>query len=107
MGLKCTPLSQCLDKKTLLWGFEMADLLIIFMMLAILNLLFGQTDHKFMLVWSPPIITALIFKFGKKGKPDNFLLHWIRFQIKSGIYSAFKSPSISIEPPLIKKEVVK
>lgn len=105
MGLKCTSLSKCLDKKTLLWGFEMVDLLIIFMMLAILNLIFGQTGQKLLLVWTPPLLTALVFKFGKRGRPENFLLHWIRFQFKAGVYSAFKEPSISTAPPQIKKEV--
>ena len=54
MSIKCTPVSKCLDKKTLLWGFEMADLIIVFMLLAILNFLFGQTDQKLLLVWLPP-----------------------------------------------------
>ncbi len=106
MSIKCTPVSKCLDKKTLLWGFEMADLIIVFMFLAILNFLFGQTDQKLLLVWSPPLIVALVLKYGKKGKPDNYLVHWVRFQLKNGIFSAFKLPNNEKIPPRINKEVI-
>ena len=106
MNIKCTPVSKCLDKKTLLWGFEMADLIIVFMFLAILNFLFGQTDHKLLLVWSPPLIVALVLKYGKKGKPDNYLVHWVRFQLKDGIFSAFKLPSNDKLPPRINKGAI-
>ncbi|MEE2670319.1 MAG: hypothetical protein VYA54_01315 [Bdellovibrionota bacterium] len=105
MSIKCTPVSKCLDKKTLLWGFEMADLIIVFMLLAILNFLFGQTDQKLLLVWLPPLIVALVLKYGKKGKPDNYLVHWVRFQLKNGIFSAFKLPSNDKLPPRLNKEV--
>ena len=103
MSIKCTPVSKCLDKKILIWGFEMADLLVIFIMLAILNFLFGQTNQKLLLVWLPPLLCGLVLKYGKKGKPDNFLVHWIRFQIKAGVYSAFKRPSNDLLPPRIKE----
>lgn len=106
MSVKCTPMSKCLDKKSLIWGFEMADLLVIFLLLAVLNFLFGQTNQKLLLVWTPPILVGLVLKYGKKGKPDNFLIHWIRFQIKDGIFSAFKLPTNDSVPPRLKKEVV-
>jgi hypothetical protein len=106
MSIKCTPVSKCLDKKTLLWGFEMADLIIVFMLLAILNFLFGQTDQKLLLVWLPPILIALVLKYGKKGKPDNFLVHWVRFQLKNGVFCAFKNPSNDRSPPDTSKGVL-
>ncbi|MCB0415560.1 MAG: hypothetical protein KDD50_14580 [Bdellovibrionales bacterium] len=105
MSLHCTPVSKCLDKKTLIWGFEMADLLVIFLMLAILNFLFGQTNHKLFLVWMPPAIVGLVLKYGKKGKPENFLLHWIRFQFKAGVFCAFRFPTNDKLPPSLKRGV--
>jgi len=104
MSLKCTSVSKCLDKKTLILGFEMPDLLLIFILLAVLNLLFGKTDQKLLLVWLPPVILALIFRYGKKGKPDNFIVHWIRYQISPGVFSAFREASNMICPPKFKKE---
>lgn len=105
MGLKCNPVSKCLDKKTLIWGFEMADILIVFLALAVLNLLFGDTDNKLLLVWSPPLLLALVLRYGKKGKPENYLVHLIRYQFSSGVYCAFKDPKENPMPPRPRKEV--
>ena len=101
MTLECNSVSKCLDKKTLIWGFEMADLLIVFLLLAVLNLLFGGTEYKLLLVWFPPVLIAAILHYGKKGKPENYLLHYIRYQFSSGIYCAFKSPTENPAPPKI------
>ncbi len=104
MGLHTTSTSKCLDKKSKLLGFEMPDLFAVFFSLAILNFLFGKTDHKLLLVWLPPVIIALVLHFGKKGKPDNFLLHYIRFQFSSGTYQAFSDPTNNTPPPIIKQK---
>ena len=105
MSLKCNPVSKCLDKKTLIWGFEMADLLIVFLLLAILNLLFGETSNKFLLVWLPPFLLSLVLRYGKKGRPESYLVHLIRYQFSSGIFCAFTKASQNPVPPRIKKEV--
>lgn len=91
--MKVVPMSKCLDKKLLLFGFEMADLFLIFITLSILNLFFGRTDQKILLVWLPPTLMALGLKLGKKGKPDNYLIHWLRFQFSPGLFSAFLDPA--------------
>lgn len=104
MGLESTPVSKCLDKKTLILGFEMPDLLIVFMLLAVLNFLFGQTNQKLLLVWLPPLVLAAVLRYGKKGKPENFIVHWVRFQISPGVYSAFPESSNSQAIPKSKKE---
>ncbi|MBT4762907.1 MAG: hypothetical protein HOO06_14530 [Bdellovibrionaceae bacterium] len=106
MSLTATPVSKCLDKKTLIFGFEMPDLLLTFILLAVLNLVFGKTHQKFLLVWLPPIVLGLTLKYGKKGKPENFLVHWIKYQISPGVYSAFKEPTENPFPPKIKKETI-
>ncbi len=99
MELRTTSVSKCLDKKLIIFGFEVPDILAIFLSLSILNFLFGQTNLKLFLVWLPVLILALALYFGKKGKPDNFLIHWLRFQIKPGIFSAFPVPTPWREPP--------
>ena len=106
MSLITTPVSKCLDKKTKIFGFEMADILLVFILLAVLNLFFGKTDQKLLLVWLPPAILALIFKYGKKGKPENFIVHWLRFQFAPGVYSAFKEAKSNPFPPKLKREVL-
>ena len=53
MSLKSTPVSRCLEKKLLFFGYELPDVLAIFMLLAVLNLTLGRTEYKFLLVWLP------------------------------------------------------
>jgi hypothetical protein len=105
MELKVTEVSRCLDKKMMIMGFEVPDLLIIFLTMSILNFLFGTTDLKWLFVWLPSAALALTIKFSKRGKPDNYLIHWLRFQIKPGILSAFADPTNDITPPKIRKAV--
>ncbi|MBI2712751.1 MAG: hypothetical protein HYX41_07865 [Bdellovibrio sp.] len=67
MGLKSTSVAKCLDKRLLLFGFEVMDVLAIFLTLSTLNLIFGQTSFKIALVWLPTLILAAILHFGKRG----------------------------------------
>lgn len=101
--MRVTPVAKTLDKKLTLIGFEVLDLLSIFIVLSTLNLFFGQTAFKIPLVWLPSITLAFILRYGKKGKPDKYLIHWLRYQVKPGIYSAFPKPSIRRAVPRIKK----
>jgi len=87
--MRTTGVSKCLERKLVLFGFEVFDLLAIFLVLSVLNLVFGQTALKWLFVWAPTIALALVLRFGKQGKPEKYLVHWIRFQTKPGVYSAF------------------
>ena len=101
--MKVTEVSKCLEKKLLLFGFEIPDLIAIFVFLSVLNLAFGNHPYKLFFVWVPPAILAIILRITKKGRPDNFLIHWIRYQIRPGVYCAFSSPKTSALLPVIKK----
>ena len=102
MTLKYTAVSKCLDKKLRIGGFEIPDLLILFLTVSVLNFVFGQTDVKLLLVWMPSVALAALLYFGKKGKPDNYLVHWMRFQFRSGVFRAFPEPTNSNIPPKLK-----
>lgn len=93
MPLRSEPTSQSLDKKLLILGYEVPDVLAIFLLLSILNFLFGQTNYKLFFVWLPVVIVAVILRVGKRGKPDNYLLHLVKFLFKPKYYSAFLSPT--------------
>ncbi len=99
MSLKTTSVAKCLDKRLLLLGFEVLDVLAIFLTLSILNFIFGQTSLKIMTVWIPTAFLAAVLYFGKKGKPDRHLIHWLRFQMKPGTYKAFPDASTWAKPP--------
>lgn len=103
--MKVTPVSKCLDKKLQMFGFEMPDLLAIFLLLSILNLVFGGHPYKMFFVWVPPLVLATALRIGKRNKPDNFLVHWLRFQMSPGVYSAFNTPSQVSSLPKRKSEV--
>lgn len=89
MALKTSEVYRCLDKKTLVFGFEILDLFLVFSALAILNLFFGNMPYKFFWTWVPSLSLGIFLRAVKKGKPDNYLLHWLRYQITHGILSAF------------------
>ena len=80
-----------------MFGFEMPDLLAIFLSLSVLNLIFGSHPYKFLFVWIPPVVLAIALRLGKRGKPENFLVHWLRYQFLPGVYSAFPESS-EVEP---------
>lgn len=88
-GIRVTPISKCLDRKLVIFGFEVLDLIGIFIALSVLNLLFGQSSLRWLLVWLPTAALAALLRLGKRGKPEKFLTHWVRFQVRPGAYSAF------------------
>jgi hypothetical protein len=96
--IKVAPVNRCLDKKMMIMGFEVPDLLIIFLTMSVLNFLFGSTSLKWLLVWVPSAILAAAVRFSKRGKPENYLVHWLRFQIKPGVLCAFMEPT-NLNPP--------
>ncbi len=98
MPLKSEPTSQSLEKKLLILGFEVPDVLAIFLLLSILNFMFGQTNQKLLLVWLPVVVIALVLRVGKRGKPDNYLVHLVKFQLRPKYFSAFQSPTNDVEP---------
>ena len=93
MDLVTRSMSKCLDKKLILFGFEIFDIFVIFLTLALLNFLFGNSNYKILLVWLPVAALAATLRLGKRGKPEKFILHWLKYQFKPGIYSAFPAPT--------------
>ena len=101
MDLKVTEVSRCLDKKMMIMGFEIPDLLFIFLTMSILNFLFGATNLKMLFVWLPSAAIAITIRFTKRGKPENYLIHWLRFQIKPGVLAAFPDPTNQTPAPTL------
>lgn len=91
MSLLTSKVPRSLEAKTKLFGFEIADLLLIFLYLATSNLIFGSTRLKFPIVWIGTLVIAGVLYFVKRDKPDGFLQHWGEFKRMPGILSAGKS----------------
>lgn len=102
MSLRSESTSQSLEKKLLIMGFEVPDVLAIFLLLSILNFSFGQTNYKLALVWGPVVAAAITLRVGKRGKPDNYLLHLGKFHAQPKYLSAFQDPRITTTPPKLK-----
>lgn len=99
MELRTNSTSKCLDRKLTMLGFEVPDLLLIFFTISILNFVFGKTGFKLFLVWLPTVTLVLTLKIGKRGKPENFLIHFVRFYFKQKHYSAFLDSTDWKTPP--------
>mgnify|MGYP001453151789 CR=1 FL=1 len=87
--MRVVQVSNCLDKKLRMFGFEIPDILAIFLVLSFANLLFGQSAYSLFLVWVPTITSGLLLRYVKKGKPDKFLSHSIKYFLGVAFFSAF------------------
>ena len=88
---------RALEKKVRLFGFELADLLIIFLYLALSNLIFGQTRLKPVLVWGGTVGIAAVLYFIKRGKPDAYLQHYGEFMTSASVLSP-SMPDLKYRP---------
>ncbi len=74
--LLVTKVPRSLEKKVKLFGFELSDLMLVSVYLAMSDLIFGQTRLKFLMVWVGTAVIAAALYFLKRGKPDGFLQHY-------------------------------
>lgn len=81
-GLLTSRVPRALEMKSKLFGYELPDLLVIFLNLAITNLVFGTTFLRYPLVWGTTLGLALFLFFAKRGRPDNFLQHLIEYYVR-------------------------
>lgn len=89
MALRTSEVYRCLEKKTLVFGFEIVDLFVVFSVLAILNFVLRGVPYKFFLSWGPALSLAVFLRLGKAGKPENYLLHLARSYFSPVAWSAF------------------
>jgi hypothetical protein len=78
-SLLTTKVPRALEAKTKLFGFELADVLIIFAHLSVTNLFFGATAFRVPIVWGSTLILGALLFFFKRGKPDGYLAHYGEF----------------------------
>lgn len=97
MALQVSKVPRALESKARLFGFELGDLLLVFLYLAISNFIFGTTNLKGPLVWGGTFALACALYFMKRGKPDQYLQHYGEFMRGSGIYSGAQ-PDIEYRP---------
>ena len=81
-----------LDAKFKIGGLEALDLLLALIFGAVMNLFFAETPLEVPLVLGGPVLIIAAFYFGKKGRPDYFMAHLIRFYLEPGFFSSGEEP---------------
>ncbi len=84
---------RALETKTKIAGFELADVLIIFLYLAASNFIFGTTALKPVMVWCATGLLAGGLYFLKRGKPDDFLRHTLQFFLSETVFTCGQADS--------------
>lgn len=91
LGLDQSKVHRNLDGQIKVMGLEAPDLILVLLVAAVMNLFFGQTNFVLITVFGIPSILLLILYFGKKGKPENYLIHLLRYMASPRFYSAGES----------------
>lgn len=87
--MRTTEVNKSLDKKLKILGFEIPDLLFVFLFIGVMNFVVGESEDKIIWVWGPAALLAWFVRFSKRNKPDNFLIHWIRNRLLPSGFRAF------------------
>lgn len=82
--LKTSTVHRKLDAKFKIGGVDATDLLAVLILSAIMNLFFGQLPIGPIFVFGPPTILFLMLYFGKRGKPDGYLLYAFKYFLSPG-----------------------
>lgn len=80
--LESSSVNRSLDRKTTILWLELIDIFIIVLTASVLNLVFGKTGLKLYLVYLPSLLLTLVMIFSKRGKPANFLLHYLKYSLR-------------------------
>jgi hypothetical protein len=88
MELKSSTTHRGLNIKMKIGGLEALDLIFSLILMAFLNLIIGHTSFGIAIVLGVPSFLLICLYVGKKNKPDDFLLHLLKFYLTPGFYSA-------------------
>ena len=84
MELKTSQVHRRLDAKFKVGGVEAADLLGVLLLAAVMNLFLGRVPFGAVFIFGIPLLLFVGLYFGKRGKPDGYLQHAIKFYLSSG-----------------------
>lgn len=82
--LKSSKVYRKLDAKFKVGGVEAADLLGVLILAAVLNLGLGRVPYGAVLIFGIPLLIFITLYFGKRGNPDGYLLHALKFYLSPG-----------------------
>lgn len=82
--LRTSKVHRNLDAKFKIGGVEAADLLAVLLTGAVMNLIFGRLSIGPIFIFGVPGLLFFTLYFGKRGKPEGYLMHALKFFISSG-----------------------
>ncbi len=88
--LEVSKVSRSLDQKTLIFWLEITDIFALVTFCSLLNLAFGGTVLKVYAVYLPTLVLAVTLILAKRGKPEGFLLHFLKFHLRAKHLSCFQ-----------------
>ena len=97
MELHTSSIHRHLESELKIMGIEAHDLLLILILASIMNLIFGQTSLNLIMVFGVPGLLSIVLVLGKRNKPDQFLVHWLKYQFRPGFYSASQERSSHVK----------
>lgn len=89
--IEMSKVSRSLDRKSLILWLEVTDIFALVTVCSVLNLIFGGTGLKFYFVYLPTLILAVTLVITKRGKPEGFLLHFLKFHFRAKHLSCFQN----------------
>jgi hypothetical protein len=103
--LNTSSVNRSLDLKTTILWLELIDIFVIVTSASVLNLIFGSTGLKLYFVYLPTLIFSITLILTKRGKPDRFLFHLLRFYLRPNHLSCFhKGPDTFVYSRAIYKK---
>jgi hypothetical protein len=84
MDLKRSTVHRRLDAKFKIGGADASDLMLVLLLTAVLNLFFGRVPYGAVAIFGLPSLIFSGLYFGKRGKPEGFLLSFIKFYLSPG-----------------------
>jgi hypothetical protein len=82
--LRVSQVHRRLDAKMKVGGVEAADLLVILLLAAILNLVLGSVPFGSIFIFGIPGVLFFGLYVGKRGKPDGYLFQALKFYLSTG-----------------------
>ena len=93
MTINTSTIHRNLDAKFKIGNIEALDLLIALICGAMMNLCFGGTALELPMVMGVPVLVLTVLYCGKRGKPDKYLPHLLRFYLATGFFAAGAEPT--------------
>ena len=86
--LNATKVHRGLGSRVRIMGVEFFDIVLIFAFASVMNLFFVGTPLEFWMVYALPTVMGGVLFRNKRGKPERYLIHLLRYHTSPGRLSA-------------------